>query len=54
MPGTCRRSRLGSRGGGGDGPVDDLSGGSADVGGRGWVAGDDSSSHVLDGQALEK
>ena len=43
-----------SQGGGGYGLVDDLGGGSADVGGQGWVAGNNSSGHVLDGQVLEK
>jgi len=55
MPRTCGGRRwLGGRGGCGNWPVHDLSGGSANVGGWGWVAGDDSSGHVLDVQALEK
>ena len=37
-----------------NGSVDDLSGWSVDVGGWGWVAGDDSSGHVLGGPVLEK
>ena len=40
-------------GGGGDGSIDDLSGLSANVGGWRWMADDNSSDHVLDGQALE-
>ena len=55
MPRTCgRRRRLRGGGGGGDGAVDDLGGWPADVGGWRRVAGDDSSGHVLDRQALEK
>jgi len=56
MPGTCAGRRwLGGGSRGGDGSVDDLGGCSTDVAGWRGMAGDDSSSHVLEmRQALEK
>jgi len=46
MPMTCTRRRW-PRGGGGNGPVNDLSGWHADVTGWGRMAGDDSDGYGL-------